>query len=47
MSDWGKRKRSIVFTLMGNVTEKQAEKIFARMLKIASKYDLGADYGES
>tara|TARA_R100000458_G_C8268387_1_gene243223 strand:+ start:601 stop:750 length:150 start_codon:yes stop_codon:yes gene_type:complete len=44
MSDWGRRKRNVVFTLQGDCTEKQTEKIYERMLKIAEKYNLGAGW---
>ena len=44
-NDWGRRKLLVTFTLQGKVTEKQAEKIYERMMRIAERYDLG--YGET
>ncbi len=41
---WGKRKKDVIFTIQGEVTEKQMETIYARLLKIAERYGLGADW---
>jgi hypothetical protein len=38
---WGRRKRMIIFTIQGDVTEKQAEKIQLALLKIADRYNMG------
>jgi len=38
---WGRRKQMIVFTIQGDVTEKQFEKIQHALLKIAKRYDMG------
>jgi len=41
MSDWGRKKKEIVITLQGDLTEKQFEKIDRALYKIAVRYDLG------
>ena len=38
---WGRKKHMIVFTLQGDVTEKQFEKIQRALLKIADRYNMG------
>lgn len=43
MSDWGRRKKLVSFTLSGHVTEKQYAKIRERLFKIVERYDLSAD----
>jgi hypothetical protein len=45
LGTWGRKKLLVTFTLQGKVTEKQAEKIYERMMRIAERYDLG--YGET
>ena len=44
--DWGRRKRNVIFTLQGDVTEKQAAKIWRRMLRIAETYNLGGGWND-
>ena len=44
--NWGRRKLLITFTLAGELTEKQAEKIYDRLYKIAERFDLGLDETE-
>jgi len=41
---WGRRKKSVILTLQGELTEKQYEKVERAMLKIADRYNLG--YGD-
>lgn len=38
---WGRRKKQIIFTLQGDVTEKQYDKIERALLKIAIRYNMG------
>ena len=40
---WGRKKHMVVFTIQGNVTEKQYEKIQRALLKIADRYNMGYD----
>lgn len=42
--NWGRRKKSLILTLQGELTEKQYEKVERAMLKIADRYNLG--YGD-
>jgi len=32
---WGRKKRNVIFTIQGDFTEKQFEKMHKRLLKIA------------
>jgi hypothetical protein len=38
---WGRRKRVVGFTLQSEMTEKQYEKMLARLLEIAERHDMG------
>lgn len=45
MSDWGRKKREVGFTLQSSgMTEKQFEKMLERLLKIAQRHNMGFGY---
>ena len=43
---WGRKKRMVVFTIQGEFTEKQFEKMHKRLLKIAISNNKGYGYQE-
>jgi len=38
---WGRKKQMVMFTIQGDVTAKQFEKIQRALLKIAERYNMG------
>ena len=43
---WGRKKRNVIFTIQGDFTEKQFEKMNQRLLKIAIQNKKGYGYCE-
>ena len=43
MSDWGRRKKMVIFTLQAEMTEKQYENLFDILAKKADIHNTGFD----